>query len=142
MSVKMADESERGGMVIDDVGGGGLNLAIVAGKRKRELTWEEKALTVLDIVGSQQHPACQPAERDCSLIDSEKDYSCECIYNPQLIDRSFIIHVHLFCLVHSFASVSISLLIGFFFLFVGWETSKPKLCLFCSYGRLPGRRTR
>ncbi|BAT03710.1 uncharacterized protein [Oryza sativa Japonica Group] len=66
MSVKMADESERGGMVIDDVGGGGLNLAIVAGKRKREITWEEKAaLTVLDI----------PAERDCSLIDSEKDYS-------------------------------------------------------------------
>lgn len=129
----MADESERGGMVIDDVGGGGLNLAIVAGKRKREITWEEKAaLTVLDI----------PAERDCSLIDSEKDYSCECIYNPQLIDRSFIIHVHLFCFVHSFASVSISLLIGFFFLFVGWETSKPKLCLFCSYGRLPGRRTR
>uniref|UniRef100_A0A0E0EHI6 DUF6598 domain-containing protein n=1 Tax=Oryza meridionalis TaxID=40149 RepID=A0A0E0EHI6_9ORYZ len=72
----MADESERSGMVIDDVGGG-LNLPIiVAGKRKRELTWEEKAaLTVLDIVGSQQHPACQPAERDCSLIDSEKDYS-------------------------------------------------------------------
>lgn len=83
MGVKMADESERGGMVIDDVGGG-LNLPIVAGKRKRELTWEEKAaLTVLDIVGSQQHP-----ERDCSLIDSEKDYSCECIYNRSIIHHS------------------------------------------------------
>jgi hypothetical protein len=52
----MADESERSGMVIDDVGGG-LNLPIiVAGKRKRELTWEEKALTVLILSGPNSTP--------------------------------------------------------------------------------------
>uniref|UniRef100_A0A0E0EHI1 DUF6598 domain-containing protein n=1 Tax=Oryza meridionalis TaxID=40149 RepID=A0A0E0EHI1_9ORYZ len=76
----MARESERSGMVIDDVGGGGLNLPIVAGKRKRELTWEEKAaLTVLDI----------PAERDCSLIDSEKDYSSKLARGPPIKSLAF-----------------------------------------------------
>uniref|UniRef100_A0A0E0AYS9 DUF6598 domain-containing protein n=1 Tax=Oryza glumipatula TaxID=40148 RepID=A0A0E0AYS9_9ORYZ len=63
-----------------DSGGAGAGVPIVAQKRTRELTWEEKAATVLDIVTSHKSPAFQLAQGDCSsscgLIDvMEKDQS-------------------------------------------------------------------